>query len=190
MAENSQTIAQVPYDITDDVSMQRFLNQLVERLDIVLGFRGDTTFITDEDLSTQGVNLQNLSGQLSSLSAALATLQETSEQNSEDIEALQESSDSSQYVTETQILDSSYYNFNASVWSTLRGKGEFSASGSAITNPPTTIGSSDSAIVMADSIGTSNSVWQTVFLVVTSGSTTTRSCWTRRGVNSDWLQLG
>ena len=46
MARN-ESIAAVPVDVKDPDTLKRFLDRLVERLDIVLGYRGGDPYITE-----------------------------------------------------------------------------------------------------------------------------------------------
>ena len=48
MARN-ESIAVVPVDVKDPDTLKRFLDRLVERLDIVLGYRGGDPYITEEN---------------------------------------------------------------------------------------------------------------------------------------------
>jgi len=186
MADERQTIAQIPYNLDDSTSLSRFLGQLVENLDIVLGYRGDTKYVTDEDLNTQGVNLSNLSGQLKDLKDSVSTIKTTLETQTESVESLEKIVEGLTYVTETQVIGSSYYNFNNAAWGSLRGKSEFSTTGSNISNAPLALSGGDAVDVYIDSTKTSDSVWQTILIIVNDVD---KSTWTRRGVNSDWLEL-
>lgn len=179
---NQQTIAQIPVDLTDVTSFKRFLNTLVENLDTVLGFKGATNYVktSDEDFS-----ITDLAGQLRELSTKLDELKKTTEEKNTAVDDVQQATNGLTYVTETQVTGSSYYDFNASLWADLRGKLEFTADGASIVNPPIAV--TGTTTVLADSVKTSDSVWQTV-LVKTNGNSL--SAWTRLGVNSDWLRLG
>lgn len=49
---SNQTLLQVPTEVSDPETLKRFLDRLVERLDIILGYRGDTQYATEEQLTT------------------------------------------------------------------------------------------------------------------------------------------
>jgi len=62
----NQTLIQVPTNVGEPEELQRFLQHLIEELDIVLGYRGDKQYASQEDLSTVVTQLQ----------ASVTTLQE------------------------------------------------------------------------------------------------------------------
>ena len=47
----NKTITQVPIDIENPIVLKRFLSKLVEQLDIILGNRGTSSYLTGADLN-------------------------------------------------------------------------------------------------------------------------------------------
>lgn len=65
MANN--TFIQVPYDVTDSISLKRFLNKLILELDIAFSNRGNSGF-------TNMTSLEDLNAAIRSLSSSLAAV--------------------------------------------------------------------------------------------------------------------
>lgn len=188
MADNRQTIAQIPYNLEDPTSFNRFLSTLVENLDTVLGFRGDTKYVTDKDLQSQGSSLSDLSGQLRTLSAKSKQLTEDVSDLTSQLKDATDLLDEVKNATSTAQLSESFHNFNDASWSSLQGTGEFKTKGGSITNSPQGFGANEDVIVLASSVKTSDSVWQTIYIDVNDGAG--KSVWSRFGVNSNWIKLG
>ena len=55
----NETLAQVPSDVSDPVALKRFLSSLVERLDVVLGYRGDSSYAYDTTVKDQSMVLDS-----------------------------------------------------------------------------------------------------------------------------------
>lgn len=68
------TFIQVPHDVNDTMSLKRFLQKLVEQLDVAFGNRGDTAFITTSDNTTNLTQLQNSINSIASLQGTYSTL--------------------------------------------------------------------------------------------------------------------
>lgn len=78
----NETLAQVPSDVSDPVVLKRFLSSLVERLDVVLGYRGDSSYASDttvKDLST------TVSENQASTTESILTIQSSLDTANEDI---------------------------------------------------------------------------------------------------------
>ncbi|AWD90292.1 hypothetical protein [Dickeya phage Amaethon] len=189
MAGEKQTIAQVPYDVTDPTSVTRFMGTLVENLDKVLGFKGDKEYLTSQSLESEGINLSSLASQLATIRQGLTKVQSDVDTVEDSLSDMQATTDALEFVVTTRQLDEAYRDFNNTSWSILKGKGEFTATGLQISNSPVSIPSSADVTVLVDSTGTNSSVWQTIFLIVNDSGTFTRTVWSRYGVNSDWIQL-
>lgn len=58
----NQSLISVPPNLSDPVVVHRFLSRLVEQLDIILGYRGDSAFkyVNQEELSEQSTELTTL----------------------------------------------------------------------------------------------------------------------------------
>lgn len=59
---NKLTFIQVPANVTDAVTLKRFLDKLILQLDIAFGNRGNTSFATNNYLISNVSNLQELIG--------------------------------------------------------------------------------------------------------------------------------
>ena len=134
MARN-ESIATVPVDVKDPDTLKRFLDRLVERLDIVLGYRGGDPYITEEDQVQTISELQQLL--LSELKEAIAGFQPAID------EVSQKLSEAETKIAELGKL-SSYQNtatvdLNSTAWTTGDVYSSFTALGSAILNPPATL---------------------------------------------------
>jgi hypothetical protein len=63
------TFIQVPHDVNDATSLKRFLQKLVEQLDIAFGNRGDAAFVTS---STSTTNLEQLQNSINAIASSLS----------------------------------------------------------------------------------------------------------------------
>ena len=132
----NQTIAAVPVDLADPTVLKRFLIHLIEQLDIVLGYRGTTEYVSTAQLATAELTLVRLADTLAltdteveELTASLTALVETVTTNSTGIEAINET------LTST-VLGSTYHDFDDAVYADLSGRAEFNTLGSNLTNAP------------------------------------------------------
>lgn len=183
---NTQTIAQLPYDLTDPDSLKRFLRELVDNLDEVLGYKGDNKYVTDKDFQEQGTSLAEATEQTNNNTETLTGVEKAISDHSDQLVDMQEEVDKLNTVLTTAIIDSAVYkDFNASAWSGLQGRSEFQALGSDLVNPPMVIVPLDTYNVYIDSTKTNSSVWQ--YVLLNNGSTL--NVFMRIGVNSSWVKL-
>lgn len=136
MAQN-ETLIQVPAELAEPLQLRKFLLQLIERLDIVLGFRGQDPYLTKTDLQSSAEILSNLPATIANINSSIATAEKNivylqSEQ--ENLVSLLENLQSTSFTTAT--LGAAYNDFNYTGYATLKGYYEFTALGSAITNAP------------------------------------------------------
>lgn len=130
MARN-ESIASVPADVQDPDTLKRFLDRLVERLDIVLGYRGGDPYITEEDqVQTIGELQQLLSELKTSIEAFQPAIDEVSAKLREAEDKLVELAKLTEYQS-TSILD-----LNSTAWTSGNVYNSFTALGSDILNPP------------------------------------------------------
>jgi hypothetical protein len=77
----NQTLIAIPLDITNPLATRQFLVKLVEKLDIVFGFRGGNSYVSTSQLvglaGTVNTEDNTLSGQLTALEAALVAYIDT-----------------------------------------------------------------------------------------------------------------
>lgn len=178
----NQTIAQLPYDLTDPESLKRFLGQLVDNLDVVLGYKGSTSYTTTADLKATTVSITQVS-------EALDTLKKSVEDNSSAVKTAEDDiadieSDVAD-IYKTQQLSNDYKDFNATVWSTLKGAFEFTSLGSDLVNAPGTITAPDTYNIYGISYKSNSSVFQTIWLQ----DAAVFDVYTRLGVNANWIKL-
>lgn len=181
----NETLAQVPSDVSDPVVLKRFLSSLVERLDIVLGYRGSdsyasSTTVTDLAATTKE-GLAAADSSIEELSSSVNTLKETSGKQEETITQVSEQVATLLKYTETALRD-----FNADGWPILSF---FTCLGSEALNPPTTLVSGDSYTFFCTVLPTYT---QTVIMLSPDGSSKQfiRSGLDWTGVVANgWLQL-
>lgn len=133
----NETIAAVPANVNEPVVLKRFLDRLIERLDIVLGLRGDSGYITATDLE-QGLSTIGTSEEVEALAASLAEVEES---NSALANSITQNADAISGV-ETRLssveLDSNFHDFNYAGYEDLDGRYEFDTIGVNIANAPYT----------------------------------------------------
>lgn len=181
----TQTIAQIPYDLTDPTSLKRFLTTLVGNLDNVLGYKDkDDKYVTDKDFKTQGASITELNNQVSTATEDVTELQQTQQDQGNTLDEQGLTITKLETFLKTSTLGNTYYDFNAIIWNDLQGRFEFEALGSDLVNPPAAVVAGDTYNVYIDSTKTNNSVWQ--YVLIDSGSI---NIYTRIGVNSSWTKL-
>lgn len=131
----NETLAQVPSDVSDPVVLKRFLSSLVERLDVVLGYRGDSAYASDitvKDLATETAE------NFSSLTETTATLRSDLDSAKEDIADHEERLTSAEdQVGQLQAYKSTdLRDFNVEGWPIFSS---FTCLGSEALNPPTSL---------------------------------------------------
>lgn len=179
---SNQTIATLPFDLTDPLALKRFLSELVNNLDIVLGYKGGDRYATSKQLQNEASNLSQTVLQIQSSLKQLQELSDSLEDQQERIEDLQLAVEELQMLLKTDSLGSAFHDFNSTSWSTLVGKGEFTAIGSEITNAPFTVDADTNYTVLVDSTKTSTAVWQEI-LVNSSDK------YVRTSVSNNWIHL-
>lgn len=178
----NQTIAQIPVDLADSASMKRFLQELVGNLDVVLGYKPSTSYVTTSELQTEADNsVSGIAANIDAIKKANEEAGNTVSQLQEDLEDVQADIDD---VYKAKALGTDYLDFNAAVWNDVKGAFEYSALGSDLLNPPATLVPTDTYNVYGVSYDTTNSVLQLFWL--DSGSV---NVYTRVGVNSSWTTL-
>ncbi len=136
MAQN-ETLIQVPTELSDPLQVRKFLLRLVERLDIILGFRGQDPYITKTELVTSAEVLANLPTTISAINSTTDSVEKdlTTLQSAQ--ENLQDSFDNAQAANFNCVsLPTAYNDFNYTGYFTLKGYGQFTVLGSNIVNPP------------------------------------------------------
>lgn len=181
---NTQTIAQLPYDIEDTTSLKRFLRELVDNLDEVLGYKGDQKYVKDSDFQAQGLSLNELTDQTKDNTETLDSVSEASSDQADEILDMQGQIVLLNTVLEAKQIDSVYYDFNATAWNDLKGRFEFQTLGSNLVNPPMAVVPGNTYNVYIDSTKTNSSVWQ--YVTLDSGGL---NVYMRVGVNSSWVKL-
>lgn len=181
---NTQTIAQLPYNVADVDSLKRFLRELVDNLDEVLGYKGDKKYVQSSDFDEQGLSIGELTDQTKDNTATLDENSKTLSDQTDQLADMSEQLDKLNSMLTTVQLGAVYNDFNNTAWNTLQGRSEFSALGSALSNPPMVVVAGDTYNVYIDSTKTNNSVWQ--YVLLDSGSL---NVFMRIGVNSSWVKL-
>lgn len=181
----NQTIANLPYDVSDSNSLKRFLRELVDNLDVTLGYKGDNKAVTSKDLSTAGgiggvlTTTKENTNDIAAGDKSIKELQDQVEEFQADIEQLQ-------YLLKAKQLGSEdYVDFNAQAWSLLIGRGQFTANGDDMLNAPITPGVGVTYKVYVDSTKTQGAVWQQV--IFEDGANI--SVWLRLALAGTWLQI-
>jgi hypothetical protein len=183
----NETIAAVPANVAEPVTLKRFLDRLIEKLDIVLGFRGDDGYITSNDLEA-GLNptldtIAEIASAIQLLQRELASLEESSEDLTTTVSDNTEAISTINTELASTSLGSTYYDFDNSAYSTLVGNAEFSTLGSNITNAPYTPVPAETYYNFINSVVTANSgVVQTLRVY----STTTLAPTTYFRIGDDW----
>lgn len=135
----NETLAQVPSDVSDPVALKRFLLSLVERLDIVLGYRGDSSYASDttvKDLSTTvAENQTSTSESISTIQSSLDTANEDISDHEERLTSVEDQVGQLQSFKSTDLRD-----FNEEGWPIFS---YFTCLGSEALNPPTTLVAED-----------------------------------------------
>lgn len=136
MAQN-ESLIQVPAEFSEPLQLRKFLLQLVERLDIVLGFRGQDPYVTKTDLQSSAEILSNLPSIISTINTDLTEVQKDVTDLQSAQENISDSFENAQNLSFTTTpLGVAYNDFNYTGYATLKGYAQFTALGSAITNPP------------------------------------------------------
>lgn len=180
----NQTIANLPYDVSDSTSLKRFLRELVDNLDVTLGYKGDNKAVTSKDLSTAG----GIGGVLESTAENTKDITASSKSITEietTLSDFQADIDELQFMLKARQLGSDYVDFNSQAWSSLTGRSQFTANGEDLLNAPITPVIGTSYNVYIDSTKTQGAVWQQV--IFEDGANI--SVWLRLALAGTWIQL-
>ncbi len=136
MATN-ETLISVPATVEDPLALRKFLLRLVEKLDIVLGYRGQDPYITKNDLETPENFLSTLPTQINDITKAISNVSNSvTDLQNEQEELLSNFNASQLALYKTKQLTAAYYDFNYVGYGTLGGLYEFTTLGSNLVNPP------------------------------------------------------
>ena len=181
----NETLAQVPSDVSDPVVLKRFLSSLVERLDVVLGYRGDSSYAYDttvKDLSTTVAENQTSTAEsISTIQTSLDTANEDIADHEERLTFVEDQVGQLQSFKSTGLRD-----FNEEGWPIFS---YFTCLGSEALNPPVTLVAEDTYSFFVTVLP---SYVQTVIALDNTGASTqyVRSglTWTEVAANG-WLSL-
>lgn len=180
---SGQTIAQLPYDLSDVTSLKRFLRELVDNLDVVLGYKGTKEgYVSTAD---QAQTLSDIREKIAALSTSTDSIKESVEGLVKDIEELTNQVSDQNTLRTKSALGSNYYDFNASSWAALAGRYTLSAEGSLLVNTPFTATVGTVYDVFIDSTKTDSDTHQQI-----SVGKTTVEVYTRWGIGNAWTKLG
>lgn len=134
----NESIVAVPLNLENPEVLKRFLRTLVERLDIVLGYRG-----TGNDAALTRNQLRDTEDTLTSVAKEVVGLTNGVEDNAESIRnnttAIEVNTKDIKEVEKywaPQELGADYYDYEFAGWVDLVGNFEFNVDGAAVTNPP------------------------------------------------------
>lgn len=162
---SNESFAQVPLDLEEEDALRRILQKVVEEVDLILGNRADDPYVAESDLEGERVSLTSLNNSVTALRDSLETLDGRVEENEKQNEEQQDILDDVQYTVTLRALGTSFNDFDDASWGTLKGKGQFTALGSAMTNPPYAVTAGTTYIVYADSATTTGGgVLQTTYI--------------------------
>lgn len=150
--ERNESIAAVPVDIRDPDTLKRFLDRLVERLDIVLGYRGSNSYVSTADVDELTKNIaetvESLLSDLSGLQLRIDELAAELAAQLEQLEAILARLDEldGKVALLTTYSDTNIRDFNSTEWLTAPVYTKFTALGSEIINPPVSVSVDDIAV--------------------------------------------
>lgn len=132
----------MPADVTQPDVLKRFLNRLIEELDIVLGFRGDKLYATDAALTNATdaavITLDTITADVAANEEAIAEFTDSLEGLTSAVSTNEQAISDLDTVLSSTVLSSTYHNFDNAAYATLEGNNEFNTLGSNITNAPYT----------------------------------------------------
>jgi len=129
------SFTQVPLSVDEPIALRKHLQKVVEQIDIIEGNRAGDPYVKDSDLPA--VNLSALDTSVTTLSDAVAKIQASLDDITDDIDAIQAITDVTRYTIEYRNLNLSvFYDFNGTAWSTFQGKGQMGTVGSNYVSPP------------------------------------------------------
>ena len=147
----NESFASVPVDVTDEIALRRFLQRVVEQVDIITGSRAADPYVKTSEVTDDTVSLDSLNSSVVDLTKAVEDNADDIAENVDDIAANTVITAETQYSILHLALGTSYNDFDHADWSSLKGKGQFSALGSAMTNPPFAVTAGTTYIVYIDS---------------------------------------
>ena len=135
----NETLAQIPSDVSDPVALKRFLSTLVERLDTVLGYRGDTVYASDTNVknlaTSTAENFTTANEAISTAQADIESITTDVADHEERLTSTEEQLGQLQAYISTDLRD-----FNTDGWPIYSF---FTCVGSEALNPPTTLVATD-----------------------------------------------
>ena len=163
---SNQSFAQVPLDIEEPDALRKFLQKLVEEIDFIEGNRAADPYVKESQLTaTPTVNLTSVTAAATALSLTVDGVIDDVVANTSEIADIQVVINDVQYTVTHQALDPTYNDFDNAAWGNLKGKGQFSALGSAMTAPPFVVTGGTTYIVYIDSaLTTGGGVTQRVMM--------------------------
>ncbi len=135
----NQTITQVPHDLSDDVTVKRYMRKVVEEVDKIKGASENLPSLTEMNSTIEALT-DTLNALGIDVTKAQNTLSTTTNK-SKDVE----------HATLYQELSVDFRDFDSIAWNELQGKGQLSCLGSEMTNPPFVVTPATTYIVYADS---------------------------------------
>lgn len=156
MAEalRNESFVQVPLNLSDEAAVRRCLNEIVIAIDLIKGNRADDPYVSQSELDEEVINLDTLNTDIESLEERMNNAEDDINSSNVNVEEIQQQLSELQYTLEHLPLDATYNDFDNAVWGMLRGNGQFSALGSAMTNPPFAVVAGTTYTVYANSIQT------------------------------------
>lgn len=135
---SNESLVAVPPDVSQPEVLKGFLLRLVEKLDEVLGFRGDNAAATTTQLEVTDTTLSAVASTVQDAVELLASTIEDVNANASDIEDNASAISAIESYWAHQELSSAYYDLDDTAWGSLVGNFEFAADGSLLTNTPYT----------------------------------------------------
>ncbi|RKY53161.1 MAG: hypothetical protein DRP93_07020 [Candidatus Neomarinimicrobiota bacterium] len=152
----NESIIAVPIDVAEPVQLRRFINKLVEELDLVLGYRGQNKYVASSDLigadltlATLASGLASLEEYLETLTGTLTTAESSIEDNATAIAAVED-------LHTSTALGAAFYDLDDAGYSALSGRSEFNTLGSNLSNTPYGIAGAETYYNYFICMGTAN----------------------------------
>ena len=163
---SNQSFAQVPLNIEESDALRKFLQKVVEEIDVIQGGRGGDAYVKESEIvETATVSLTSVNAELVEQAGTISTMQDDISDNESSIADNTAIIDDVQYTVTHRALSTTYNDFDDAVWGLLKGKGQFSALGSAMTSPPFVVTGGTTYITYVDSaLTTGGGVVQTVMM--------------------------
>lgn len=182
----------MPANVTEPDVLKRFLNRLIEELDIVLGYRGNSAYITQADLEDSTATLGTIVQDILANTESIADSATAIESLAKDLESLTSTvSDNAQAISDigtvlaSTTLSTTYHDFDDIAYATLEGNNEFNTLGSNLTNAPYTPIGGETYYNFINSVVTANAG---VVQVLRAYSTTTLVPTTYFRIGDDWTK--